>query len=106
MAQRARIYCPGAVYHVMLRGNGGQGIFVEESDRIRFYEMLGERFKRFDVRIRARCLMRNHVQMVVQVAEIPISRLVRNVSLRYIRFRNAPKSIGQDIWLESGTRLL
>ncbi len=40
MTLRARILYPGAVYHVMLRGNGGQDIFFDESDRIRYYSLL------------------------------------------------------------------
>jgi REP element-mobilizing transposase RayT len=63
----------------MLRGNGGQDIFFDESDRIRFYELLGEGVERFHVRIPAFCLMGNHVHLVVQVAEIPLSRLIQNV---------------------------
>jgi len=51
MARRARIHYPGAVYHVMLRGNGSQNIFFDESDRIRFYDLLAEGVKRFDVHI-------------------------------------------------------
>jgi len=89
MARRERIHYPGAVYHVMLRGNGGQDIFFDESDRIRFYDLLEEGVKRFDVRMLALCLMSNHVPLVVQVAEIPLSRLIRNVSFRYTRYRNA-----------------
>ena len=38
--RRARIHYPGTVYHVIMRGNGGQDIFFDESDRIRFYELL------------------------------------------------------------------
>jgi REP element-mobilizing transposase RayT len=53
MARRRRIHYPGAVYHVMLRGNAGQDIFFDESDRIRFYDLLEEGVKRFDVRIAA-----------------------------------------------------
>ena len=83
MARRARIHYPGAVYHVMLRGNGGQDIFVDDSDRIRFYDLLEEGVRRFDVRIAALCLMSNHVHLVVQVAEVPLSRLIQNVSFRY-----------------------
>ena len=33
MARKPRIHFPGAVYHVMLRGNGGQDIFFCPSDR-------------------------------------------------------------------------
>jgi hypothetical protein len=39
-ARRARIHYPGAVHYVMLRGNGGRDIFFDESDRLRFYDLL------------------------------------------------------------------
>ena len=89
MARRARIHYPGAIYHVMMRGNGGQDIFIDKSDRIRFYELLEEGVARFHVRIPAFCLMGNHVHLVVQVAEMPLSRLIQNVGFRYTRYRNA-----------------
>ncbi|MFH1114300.1 MAG: transposase [Pseudomonadota bacterium] len=89
MTRRARIHYPGAVYHVMLRGNAGEDIFFDDSDRLRFYDLLQEGVKRFDVRIAALCLMSNHVHLVVQVGEIPLSRLIQNVSFRYTRYRNA-----------------
>jgi REP element-mobilizing transposase RayT len=71
MARRPRIHYRGAVYHVMLRENGGQDIFFDESDCIRFYDLLEEGVKRFDIRICAFCLMRNHVHLGMQVADIP-----------------------------------
>jgi len=46
MAGRARINYPGAVYHVILRGNGGPDIFFDEPDRIRFYGLWQEGVKR------------------------------------------------------------
>ena len=33
MARKARVHFPGALYHVMLRGNGGQEIFLSQEDR-------------------------------------------------------------------------
>jgi ATP phosphoribosyltransferase regulatory subunit HisZ len=33
MARPLRIQYPGAVYHVMARGNHGEGIFQDERDR-------------------------------------------------------------------------
>lgn len=42
MALGARIQYPTAVYHVMLRGRGGQDIFFDESDRLRFCGLLEE----------------------------------------------------------------
>jgi len=40
MARKPRIHYPGAFYHVMLRGNGGQDIFFSDADRSRFYLFL------------------------------------------------------------------
>ena len=33
MARKPRVHVPGGIYHVMLRGNGGQDIFFEREDR-------------------------------------------------------------------------
>jgi len=35
MARKPRIHYPDAVYHVILRGNGGQDIFYSQEDRYR-----------------------------------------------------------------------
>ena len=51
MARRASIHYPAAANHVMLRENGGQDVFFDESDRIRFYDRLEEGVNLFDVRI-------------------------------------------------------
>ena len=42
MARKPRIHYPGAVYHVMLRGNGGQNIFFTDSDHTRLYTCILE----------------------------------------------------------------
>jgi putative transposase len=61
MARKPRVYCPGAFYHVILRGNSGQTIFFNDKDRTRFYLLLQEGVERFGHRIHAFCLMTNHL---------------------------------------------
>ena len=34
MARKPRLHIPGGLYHVMLRGNGGQDIFIDDEDRL------------------------------------------------------------------------
>jgi len=53
MARKPRIHFPGAFYHVMLRGNGGQDIFSCDIDRIRFNLLLQERLEKYKYRIHA-----------------------------------------------------
>ena len=91
MARKPRIHYPGAYYHVILRGNGGQDIFFSKKDRTKFYLLLQEGTERFEHRIHAFCLMGNHVHLVIQVGDIPLSKIMQNVTFRYTRYINTRK---------------
>jgi putative transposase len=88
VARKPRIHYPGAVYHVILRGNAGQDIFFADEDRYRFYRFLQEGRVKFGHRIHAFCLMTNHVHLALQVGEIPLSRIIQNLSQRYTMWVN------------------
>jgi putative transposase len=88
MARKPRIHAPGAIYHVIVRGNARQDIFSDDKDRFRFYEILQKSRERFRHRIHAFCLMTNHIHLEIQVSEIPLSRIMQNVSLRYTQWFN------------------
>jgi len=60
MPRKPRIHYPGALYHVMLRGNGGCGVFADDKDRYRFFLLLQEGIEKFGCRVYAYCLMDNH----------------------------------------------
>ncbi len=53
MARKPRIHVPGGLYHVMLRGNGGQDIFFAPADRYRLFFLVQERVERFGHRVHA-----------------------------------------------------
>ena len=88
MPRKPRIHFPGALYHVTLRGNARQDIFFEDADRYRFYLLLQGVIERFGCRVHAFCLMTNHVHLAIQVGEIPLSRIMQNLSFRYTRWVN------------------
>lgn len=92
MPRKPRIHYPGAFYHVILRGNGGRPIFFSKADRSRFYLLLQEGVARYSHRVHAVCLMGNHAHLVVQVAEIPLSRIMQNLAFRYTRYLNQRKN--------------
>ncbi len=95
MARKPRIHCPGAFYHVILRGNGGRDIFRSEADRSRFYLLIQEGLERYGHRVHAFCLMTNHVHLLIEVGTVPLSRIMQNLSFRYTRYVNATeKSMG------------
>lgn len=88
MARKQRIHFPGALYHVILRGNTQQDVFFEDCDRYRFFLLLQEGSEKFGYRIHAYCLMTNHIHLVVQVGETPLSRIMQSLSLRYTTWIN------------------
>ncbi len=88
MARKPRIHIPGGVYHVMLRGNGGQEIFLDPGDGARFLELVAEGAGRFGFRCHGYCLMPNHVHLVLQAGAAPLSRAMQNLAFRYTRHVN------------------
>jgi len=89
MARKPRIHLDGALYHVMLRGNGGQSIFLSDEDRDAFEALVAQGVSRFGHRIHAYCCwMGNHVHLAIQVAETPLSKIMQNLAFRYTRWFN------------------
>lgn len=88
MARKARIHIPGGVYHVMLRGNGGQDIFFSGEDYSRLFLLLQEGTERFRYRVHGFCCMTNHLHLILQVSDIPLSQGLQNLSFRYTQWIN------------------
>ena len=88
MPRKHRIHYPGALYHVILRGNAGYPLFLDDSGREHFYDLVGQGVERFGHRLHAFCLMTNHVHLLIQVGEIPLTRVIHNLTLRYTAWLN------------------
>lgn len=95
MARRRRNSFPGAMYHVMLRGNNGQNIFTSDEERCTFCLLLQQGTERYGHRILAFCFMSNHVHLAIQLSDVPLSKICQNLAFRYTRFYNwRHKTIG------------
>ncbi|MDT8445224.1 MAG: transposase, partial [Desulfuromonadales bacterium] len=88
MARKPRIHFPGAVYHVILRGNARQDIIFDDKDRCRFYLLMQEGLQRYNHRVLAFCLLNNHAHLAIQVGNVSLSRIIQNLSFRYTRWVN------------------
>lgn len=73
MPRQLRIEYPGAIYHVMNRGDQRERIFRDDDDRRRFLSTLGEACAKTEWQVHAYCLMRNHFHLVI---ETPQAKLV------------------------------
>jgi putative transposase len=88
MARPLRVHVPGAMYHVMSRGNARQEIFLDDEDYERFFHRLAITSARFKVRCRACCLMPNHYHLVLEPATLPLSRMMQQLNSSYSQWFN------------------
>ena len=66
MARKLRIEYPGALYHVMNRGDRREAIFRDDRDRESFVATLAEACRKADWQVHSYCLMGNHFHLVVE----------------------------------------
>jgi len=69
MARKLRVQYPGAIYHVMNRGDRREPIFKDDADRERFIQTLGEACTKTQWQVHALCLMPNHFHLVVETPQ-------------------------------------
>ena len=60
VARKLRVEYAGAIYHLMNRGDRREPIFLDDADRQRFVETLGETCVRSGWQLHAYCPMLNH----------------------------------------------
>ncbi len=71
------------IYHVMLRGNNKQNIFMDNSDRLCFLKYLAESKRKYGFELYAYCLMSNHVHLLIKAGESSLEAIFKCVDTRY-----------------------
>ena len=77
MPRKLRVEYPGAIYHVLSRGDRREDIFLDDVDRQDFLKTLAEACQKTGFQVHAYCLMRNHFHLVV---ETPGANLVAGMA--------------------------
>jgi putative transposase len=76
MARQLRPYFPGGIFHITARTHGGQPWF-DAATRTFICECLAVVQRRCDVKVFAFTIMLNHIHLVVQQGDEPLSRLMQ-----------------------------
>ena len=88
MARKRRIELEGALYHVLARGNQRQRIFRSKPDFARYLDFLAQYKERYRFFLFAYVLMPNHVHLLVQTADVPLSRILQGLNQSYTMYFN------------------
>ena len=88
MARRPRVFAPGLLYHVIVRGNQRRQTFRCEEDYKAYLDRLEKYRAKFQVRIYAYCLMPNHVHLLLESGSAPLDKFMQGLQQSYTQYFN------------------
>jgi len=88
MPRQPRLDVPGALHHIMVRGNNKANIFIDDQDRNKFLQRLGENIVEAKCSVYAWVLMSNHVHILFKSGKKGISAVMRKILTWYAVYYN------------------
>ncbi len=88
MSRPLRLEFPGALYHVIARGNRKGTIFHDTRDRNQWLHLMGEVCQRHNTRIHAYCQMGNHYHLMAETPDGNLHRAMRHLNSSYAQYFN------------------
>jgi len=88
MPRQPRLDVPGALHHIIVRGNNKSAIFSDDQDRTRFLQRLGENITEAKCSVYAWVLMTNHVHILFKSGQKGISTVMRKLLTWYAVYYN------------------
>ena len=88
MPRKPRIEIGGGLYHVITRGNNRRKIFRSHDDYLRFTRILEQQKAKLPFYLYAYCLMPNHLHLLIEMRDDPVSRVMQRVLTTYSQYHN------------------
>jgi REP element-mobilizing transposase RayT len=88
MARKPRIEYEGALYHVITRGNQRQRVFKDVEDHQCYLKILSDYKVRYEYALYAYVLMSNHVHLLIETGETPLSKILQGINQSYTMYFN------------------
>ena len=84
MLRQARLYAPGVLHHVMIRGIERRKIFIDDRDREDFLERLSKLLPQAETACYAWAFLSNHAHFLFRTGLTPLSSLMRRLLTGYV----------------------
>jgi len=88
MPRKPRIEFNGAFYHVIVRGNQKQRVFKDAADFQKYILTLTVYKNRSGCRLYAYVLMNNHIHLLIETQDVPLSKVMQGISQTYTMYFN------------------
>ncbi|UNC93089.1 transposase [Candidatus Contubernalis alkaliaceticus] len=88
MARKPRIHYPGALYHVMVRGNNKEKVFLDDVHKSKYLFLLALYKEKLGFMLYAFCIMDNHAHLLIEVKDVMLSQIMQRVQQVYTQWFN------------------
>jgi REP element-mobilizing transposase RayT len=88
MARRPRVFAPGLLYHIIVRGNQRQQTFRSDDDYKAYLDRLEKYRAKFRIKVYAYCLMPNHVHLLLESGSTPLAKFMQGLQQSYTQYFN------------------
>jgi putative transposase len=99
MPREPRVVVPGLPHHITQRGNARQDVFVKDSLRRAYLELLAEHANANQLRIISYCVMTNHVHVVaIPETDASMANAFRHAHGRFSQYWNTEQRRSGHVW--------
>ena len=88
MARRPRLFAPGVLYHVIVRGNQRQKTFVFDGDYQAYLQRLGKYRNRYGFMVHGYCLTLNYAHLLLESSAQPLAKFMQGPQQSYSQYFN------------------
>lgn len=99
MSRQPRLSLPGQLHHVLLRGNGGQPVFADDTDRDLFLSLLAHHGHVQGVEVHGWALMPDHIHLLLTPQPLgSLSACLQAVGRAYVQAFNRRHGRRGTLW--------
>lgn len=88
MPRKSRLEVEGSLYHVFTRGNNRRLIFNDDDDYRKMIELIAKTKAKLPFYLYTYCFMPNHLHLLMERRQDPISRIMHTLLTGYSRYYN------------------
>ena len=99
MPRGPRIFLDNVCYHIINRGNQKERVFLEESDFVKYLQLLKHYKKKYTFKLFGYCLMPNHIHLILQPKRPQsLSRFMQGITQTYTAWFNKKYKKTGHLW--------
>ena len=88
VARKPRLETRNGIYHVMAKGNDGRLLFRQPADFNKFVHLINDSRGKDPHVLLSFCLMPNHIHLLLETTDTPLSKIMHRLLLRYSIYFN------------------